>query len=174
MKQILFIFSIIIGISATAQPSDIFNLARTGNVTEAEKLIKESPELVNSENPQGYTPLILACYYNQTEFVAMLIKNKVKLTDKQGSSTALQAASYKGFVEPVRLLLEYGANPNIADANGATALIYATQFNHVEIVRLLIQYEVDTKYKDPNGQAALDYAKQLGLKEISKLLSATE
>ena len=46
-------------------------------------------------------------------------------------------ASAEGEVEVVGLLLEAGADKNLADADGSTALTQASDNGHVEVVRLL-------------------------------------
>ena len=158
------------GFQSSAYSKDIFDSAREGDVENAKKLVAENPDTINSLSPQGYSPLILACYYNRTEFIQFLADNKVKLEATQGKPTALQACAYKGFEDAVAILLKYGADPNLWDPNGTTALIYATQFKHVKIAKMLVEAGADVKYRDPNGNTALDYAKQLQVQELYKVL----
>ena len=167
------IFVFISFVYSSGQEKDIFYCARSGDAKTAEILLKSNSALVDSVNNQGYSPLVLACYYNRLEFVELLIRHNVKLNDQPGESTALQAASYKGFDEVVHLLLDYGADPDIYDANGTTPLIYASQFSHTEVVKLLLEYGADISYTDPNHLSALDYAKKLELTEIIQLLESS-
>jgi len=44
--------------------TDIFQIARKGNVEELKSYLKANPNTLNSVNENGSTPLILACYYN--------------------------------------------------------------------------------------------------------------
>lgn len=45
-------------------------------------------------------------------------------------ATPLMIAAQQGFVSCAKLLLEYGANPNLKTADQATALHLAVQGNH--------------------------------------------
>lgn len=150
---------------------DAFEAARNGDIALMEKLHKANPDTINSMNSQGYSVLILATYYNQIDMVKYLIKKKVDLISDKGSSTALQACSYKGFKEIAKALLDYGADPNIHDANGITPLLYACQFQHIEIVSMLKHAGANLDYKDQSGRTAMDYCKLLGYDEILAILN---
>lgn len=170
MKNWIYIILLTCTISGYAQ-DEILDAARIGNITLAETLKEKDEGILEFKSDLGYTPMILAAYYDQTKFMSFLMKNHVELHEVEGEGTALQAASYKGFNEAVYLLLEYGARTNIGDANGTTALIYAVQFNHSEIVRMLIERGADLHKKDPNGLSAKDYALQLKNDEILNILN---
>ena len=58
-------------------------------------------------------------------------------------ATALILAAQSGHVEVVRLLLEAGADKDVADDDGATALMEAAYRGHVEVVRLLLEAGAD-------------------------------
>jgi ankyrin repeat protein len=171
MKKLLLLSAIIFSTSVFAQ-TDVFSAARSGDTKAIAQLYALNADTINAENQQGYTPLILACYYNQTAVLELLMQYKVALNETPNSPTALQAASYKGFKDCVKLLLDYGANPNIVDANGTSPLIYAVQFNHTEIVGLLLKKGASVTYKDPNGFTAINYAENLGLTEILAMLKS--
>lgn len=167
MIKSVFTFLVFIGISsALSAQEDVFNAARNGDTKTLAKLHSLNPDTINATNAQGYSPVILACYYNQVDLLDLLLTYKVRLNDVQNSPTALQAAAYKGFTKCVEMLLKYGANPNIVDANGTSPLIYAVQFNHQAIAQMLIKNGADVNYKDPNGFSAVDYAKNLNLADI--------
>ncbi len=172
-KLFLSAIFILAGFLSSSAQTDIFSAARNGDTELLEKLYKLNPDTINSTNAQGYSPIILACYYDRIDFIKLLLAKNVVLNEEPNSPTALQAAAYKGFTEAVKLLLDYGANPNIVDANGTSPLIYASQFNHIEIVDLLLKKGASVSYKDPNGFTALDYAEKLNQPEIISLLKAT-
>lgn len=170
-SKILFLFlSFIFSFSICAQ--DVFEAARKGDLETMKTLFEADSTCINEKNSQDYNPLILACYYDQFEFVEFLIEKKVALNSVNKSATALQASSYKGSVKIVLLLLKYGANPNIVDANGTSPLIYATQFQHFEILKLLLEYDADKGYKDLNGNTALDYAEKLKIEKAIQILKS--
>ncbi len=161
---LMFIFSISI------QAQDVFDAARNGDLEAMNLLYEADSNCINLKNSQNYNPLILACYYDQLEFVEFLIEKKVLLNLENNSATALQAATYKGSTKIVSALLKYGADPNIVDANGTSPLIYATQFQHYEILKLLLKYQADQGYKDLSGNTALDYAEKLKIEKAIKIL----
>ena len=68
----------------------------------------------------------------------------INQTDKTGM-TALHFAAYAAQHEAVRLLLQKGADPNLADYQGATPLHFAAEVGDLESIRLLL-----------NGGAAVD------------------
>ena len=155
MKTLRILFFLLTISSVNAQ--DIFEAARSGDVKMAASLYKADPTIINSQNGQGYTPLVLASYYDREEFIEFLVSKEVQIETRQGYPTAVQACSYKGFNSSLEVLLEYGADPNLYDANGTSPLIYAAQFNHKEVVVTLLKYGANPEYKDPNGQSAIDW-----------------
>jgi hypothetical protein len=59
------------------------------------------------------------------------------ITDGEDADLALVWASYKGYTEIARILLEYGADPHAHDS-GNTALGYARAYGHPETAELLM------------------------------------
>jgi len=148
----------------------IFDHARSGDTSAFEQMLREHPEKAFLTNDQGYTPLILASYYNHIEAVQYLLeisKVDVNITSNMGS--ALMASVVKNHVELTLLLLSHGADPNLVDANGTSALHYATMFQHKELVHALIQADADPNLKDLTGKSALNYARLLNNKDIIDL-----
>ena len=70
----------------------------------------------------------------------------------------LTAASGQGHVEVVRLLLEAGADKNLADNDGSTALMCAALWEKVEVMRLLLEAGADMNMADIDGNTALMHA----------------
>ena len=92
--------------------------------------------------PQGgYTPLMFAARNGDLQTASLLIKNGANLNDisaEEGS--ALVIASARGHEKLAFFLLEEGADPNIADANGMTPLHYSIR----DGLKLLHGYEITT------------------------------
>lgn len=150
--------------------TDIFQIARKGNVEELKSYLKANPNTLNSVNENGSTPLILACYYNNIDVVRELVYQGADIDSKIDMGTALMAAVVKGNDDIVLFLLEKGANPNLKDSNQSTALIYATLFKNKEIMSMLIKYKADKNLKDARNLTALDYAKQFNNEELIQIL----
>jgi len=161
MKNYIYILiSILTLISSTlvAQEKNVFDTARFGTVTEMEQLMKADANAINAIDENGFTPLILAAYRNNEAVVSFLAPKVNTIDHNCKSGTALTAASYKGLVSIVKVLLENKANPNIADGNGTTPLIYATMAKNVEIINLLLKHGAKKEHKDNRGNSALEYA----------------
>lgn len=58
----------------------------------------------------------------------------------------------------IKLLLEYGANPNCSDASGVTPIITAAGWNDLETFKLLINNGADPKKCDHSSFSPLYYA----------------
>jgi ankyrin repeat protein len=108
---------------------------------------------VNAEDGQHRTPLILAVTYEKLEAVDLLLGRgaKVNHVPPRGVPTALGAAASHGNLEIVRLLLRYGADPNLRGADGYTPLELAANGGKAkaEIVAELLAHGV--RIEKPSG-----------------------
>lgn len=155
--------------SGSFAQSSIIDASRSGDLDAIQQMYEMDADTLNYQNAQGYTPLILAAYYDRVEVAKFLLENGAVIPNQPNTATSLQAAAYKGFVDIVDLLLEYGANPDIQDPNGMTALHYAAQFNHVEIARLLLEAGANREITDEAGRTARQYAQLLNQAEVLNL-----
>ncbi|WP_395049180.1 ankyrin repeat domain-containing protein [Flavobacterium sp.] len=162
---IFFLFLFQLGFSQ----QNIFDIARKGTVEELKTAMKQNPDVINSVNEEGYSPLILSSYRGNIEVAKFLINNVKDINGSSPMGTPLMAAVVKGNKEIVVALLENNANPNLTDANGTTALIYAVQFNNKDIVKLLLNFKADKSKIDNNGKTAFEYAVFSGNEEIINL-----
>ncbi|KAH9985686.1 hypothetical protein BJV77DRAFT_1152736 [Russula vinacea] len=83
--------------------------------------------------------------------------------------TPLRAASYKGHIDVVRVLLDHGANVNTIDKK-KTPLTSAYGGRHLEIVRLLLEHGADVDAWDDFDDPVLNGASQNGQAEVVHLL----
>jgi len=84
--------------------------------------------------------------------------------------TALMAASERGYINIVKLLLEYNADPNIQCDCKRTALSFAIIHNHLKIVKILLKHGSNIDQHDEVNLTPLDYACRGGQLDIVKYL----
>jgi len=73
--------------------------------------------------------------------------------------------------EPVRQLIEAGADVNWADADGGTALMSAAASGDEESVRLLLEAGANPNAEEHDGRTAYAYALEFNNQQIVKLLA---
>ena len=169
-KPYILLFFILLSIME--QIEDFFREIRNGNIEAVQEILKTAPELVNSKDERGSTPLILASYYNHLQIANLLLDQGAAIDAKDASgNSALMGVCFKGFAEVAKELIEKGANINERNAMGATSLIYAATFNRLEIAKFLLANGADASVKDGRGNKALDHAKMKGAPELIDLLS---
>ena len=112
-----------------------FHAATTqGHLKVIASLLK-SGALINAEDMCGYTPLMVAAYFGQSDAVSMLVRNGGVLLDHQAHCglTPLIAAVQSANIKIVDTLLAAGAKPQMQDVFGNTALKTAQQSQRNEI-----------------------------------------
>ena len=172
MKKIslLILFISMFSNAQESKPKDVFDIARYGSVEEMKALESKNADTINSVNKMDFTPLILACYKGNIEVASYLTKRVKDVNYNSPSGTALAASVVKGNMVLSKLLLDYKANPNLADTSGMTPLIYAIQFKNTELVKLLLNYKADKNLADNSGKMPFEYAVFTKNQEIINLL----
>lgn len=75
----------------------------------------------------------------------------------QNLDSLLRTAIHYGEIYAIKLLLDYGADPNLQDEEGNTALMTAVgQNNPQRIVKLLLDYNANPKIQNKKGQTIFD------------------
>lgn len=94
MKVIVyFVLAILFSLSTFATASNLGDLIWEGKNSEAIQMMNKSPELVNTQNSIGYTPLHLASMVGNKEIVLFLVDKGVNFnaTDGEGYSPLVRA-----------------------------------------------------------------------------------
>jgi hypothetical protein len=136
-------------------------------------MIREEPELADSKDYRGLSPLFYAVESGNSKIAeAMLaITNQPdEVEPVKGFSPLLLAAS-KGYTTIVGLLLEYGANPDVKSTDGITSLHNAVYKGQVEIVKMLLKAGADPMIQDRLGNTADDLASKSENPQIKELFS---
>lgn len=173
MRNLILLFYFFLSctfVSAQEKAKSIFDLARSGTVTEVKDLMKQNPDIINQTNENGFSPLILACYRGNTEVAKFLMDHVKDINYKSQEGTALAGLSVKYNKDLVTYILSKNADPNIADTTGFTPLFWAVKFGNKELTKLLLQHKADKSIKDAQGMTPFEYALQTNNKEIINLL----
>ena len=171
MKRKTFILIFLMGfLLIDAQSKDVFEVARTGTAAEMRELARLNPDIVNTPNERGFTPLILACYRGNVEVAKFLIAYGKDVNYASSEGTALAGLSINYNRELVEALLRKKADPNIADANGTTPLIWAVKRGNEELVKMLLEHHAKKDQADHMGIKPFEYAVQTKKQNIINLL----
>lgn len=168
MKKIYFLLFLFFFVFGSSQ--DVFDIARKGTLAELKELIKTNKELINEADSNSFSPLILACYYKNTEVAEFLIENVKDVNYLSNQGTALAGLCINYDKNLVIKLLQKSANPNIKDNNGVTPLIWAVKMGNAELVKILLQYGADKSLADNYNKTAFEYALEFNKTEIIQIL----
>jgi hypothetical protein len=117
-------------------------------------------------------PFLMAVKLGNAEAVNKGIQGGIDAkTVDEDSVPALMIAANSGSLETCQVLLQAGADPNIAEPfNSKTPLMTAAQAGSTEIVELLLSGGADPVMVDSEGQTALMWAAVANKAETAKLL----
>ena len=126
----------------------------------------------STPNNEGWTPLTFAARgapkkesqpesWLQLVEALLLAKADTAATTSKGFQP-LHYACASNHAAAVRVLLQRGANKNIADNQGYTALAFATSFNHSSVVSVLLEALADPNVQDEFGITPLIHAAARG------------
>jgi len=125
-----------------------------------------------SENTYPPQAILVATYMGNATLVRnILATNPDKNIRDDFGDTALHLAMFQSNLNVVKLLLDYGFDPNAKiEHNGYTPLHNAVAANNVAAARLLLQYGANKNIRDCDGLTPLDKARKEGKQELASLL----
>lgn len=133
--------------SACGKLEELLNLLQTGAD-------------VNGLNKFQRTALQVAKLGNTDIFKALLEAGaNPNARDRILMLTVTHDAAREGFLETVRVLVDHGADVNLADENGNLPLHLAAKEGHLEVVKLLLELTEDPRRTNELGHTALTLAR---------------
>ncbi|SFE72796.1 Ankyrin repeat-containing protein [Paenibacillus catalpae] len=159
--------------------SDLFQAAQSGDAAKVKEMISAHPQLANTENQDGLTPLGYAAHFGHAEVVREMLElgadvNAVSHSRVSfiPSNTALHAAiAGERSLEVIKLLLAHGADTTILDSNGHTCLHSAAfHDDNLEMIQLLMEHGADVHSAADGGDTPLSLAIQQGNENVASLL----
>jgi ankyrin repeat protein len=170
MNTLIGLFAVLI---LAAEPADLrlVEAVKKGDHKTIRDLVQNHVD-INSAQPDGSTPLILAANGNDLEAADLLIKASANVnTRNEYGATALFAACTNDNTAMIKSLLDAKADPNLALLSGETPLMTSVDRGNVEAVRSLLEYGADPNARETKGeQTALMWAAAGKHPEIVKLL----
>ncbi len=151
-----------------APADDIYQAVRTNALPALRSLI--GAQGVNTQNRDGYTPLVLATAFGSLDAMQLLVDGGADVNLPAASGiTPLHVAARDA--RKVRLLLARGAKVNVASLSSSTPLIVAASTSGAsESIRQLLDHGADVKPADRNGLTALLTATLLNESVSAKMI----
>lgn len=132
--------------------ADIFELCDKGTfgiraARARQNLLSKYPEVVNSVNSYGETPLLVAAANREWPAISDLLKAGANPNscDKFGMSPLIHCAK-NGDIKSAELLLQGGADPKLISDRGCPPIYYAALRGDIPMILLLKQNQTDYKY----------------------------
>lgn len=142
-------------------PLSIHSAAALGDLETVQKRVERWAGYLDEVATDGFTPLQLACFFNQEDVALWLIAQGANVTAVSQNGMSIQpmhAACSANNINIVRALLEHGADVNAKQANDFTPLHTAADNNSTELVTLLLEHGADKTAVTSDGQTAYDWA----------------
>lgn len=139
--------------------------AETGNLAIVKEILSSNPELVNTQDNDGYTPLHRACYNNCADVVQLLLDHGANVSAcTKEKWQPLHSACHWSNAESAALLIRYGADVNAKTEGAVTPLHLAAQQGRAKntLELLLTNPNIDPNITNKAGEKALDIALRSG------------
>ncbi|KAH7643144.1 ankyrin repeat domain-containing protein 49 [Dermatophagoides farinae] len=146
------------------QMLNVFEAAEKGSIELMKQFQRMDPELINSHDSEGYTPLHRACYQNQIDMVKWLIMNGANVCARTNDGwQPIHSTAHWGHTKILRILLAYGANINSRTNGGNTpfhlAAMRANSNRHL-IEYLLYHPDIDHDIRNDANDTIFDVCKR--------------
>ena len=159
--------------SSLAFCGEIHDAAAAGDLEKIKALLKANPDLVNSKNTNGVTPLMFAADVGDIETVKLLLASNadVNARDDHGITPLLMVVGPdRKNMDMAELLLASNADVNAKDIQGETPLGYAARNGYKNMAELLLAQGANVNAKDNKGETPLRLALDKGHKDVADLL----
>jgi ankyrin repeat protein len=140
--------------SSLAFCGEIHDAAKAGDLEKVKALLKANPDLVNSKDKEGETPLHLTVSWGKhgKEIAELLLTNKADINAMDLHGTPLHYAAAKGDTNMAALFLANKADIDAKDNGGGTPLGWAVVNNREDMVELLLTNKANVNAKDNEGR----------------------
>ena len=136
-------------------------------------ILDAEPDLINSKDISGATPLFASSYGGNKELAELLLARGAKINEgDDDKDTPLNVAVLMKHADIVSMLLKHGADVASRNSDKENALIIAAETSDKEIVKLLLENGAGQTINaaEVNGITALMWAAEKGNTSIVRLL----
>ncbi len=152
----------------------LFEAAAAGKFDVVAHKVFKSPEQINDYSPDGFTALGLAAYFGREEVARYLVLKGADVntpSDNGFRVFPIHSAVAGDHAQIARMLMDNGAEVNVAQSSGVTPLHSAAQNGNIELIILLLEKGADVDVRMEGGKLPSDLAKEKGFTEIADILS---
>jgi ankyrin repeat protein len=153
--------------------------AAIGDADRVRAALDQHPEQLDTDSPEGFTPLALAAHFGHTDVMRLLIQRGAdvnRVATHRLAVTPLHAALFGRQIEAALLLIECGADVTLARGGpgwkraGWTPLHYAAGMGFTAVVQPLLDRGADPSRRDEEGKTPLDVALDANYANIATML----
>jgi ankyrin repeat protein len=155
------------------QNLDFFEAASIGDSETIQRFLDNTPDLLNSFSPDGFTALGLASFFGHFTVVNQLLDkgaNPNTASNNPFKVAPIHSACAISAVELAELLIKHGANVNAKQMQGVTPLHSAAHNGQTKLTKLLIDHGADLNAKTDSGQTPLFLAMEKNFQETAEVL----
>ncbi|WP_207422707.1 ankyrin repeat domain-containing protein [Desertivirga brevis] len=152
----------------------IYEASAVGKFDSVANIIYYRPDLINTFSDDGFTPLGLACYFGNEEVARYLLLKGAEpnIPSRNGYNVyPINSSVAANNADITKILLEAGAEVNVAQSSGVTPLHSAAHYGNIEILILLLEAGADVTAKTGGGKTASEVAAANGHVAIARILS---
>ncbi len=133
---------------------DIFDLARSGTVSQMEELLKKDPEALDRLSNSGFSPFLLACYRGNNEIAKYLMEKGANTSLCTSEGSAIYGIIFKNNTEMLAHILDKGISTNdtCQFKQFGTPLHMAMSLKRYEMVELLLMYGANKSIPNQEGK----------------------
>lgn len=140
-----------------------FQAASSGSLHILKMFLEQGRSLTERDPTSGWTALHHLAGQGLDEVISRLAEEAIDLTVEDGmGQRALAVAAATRHPTTVKLLLDFGADPNDADFYGNTALHHAARWGDTSMAQALLANGADPSLRNRDGVSPLDIAQPGG------------
>jgi uncharacterized protein len=164
------LLTLVIGISNSSFSQTLKEAIDKKDTMAAMQQLKAGAD-INAPDGNGSSYLMTACRWADETMVRFLLANGAdpnKPRSGKGRTPLMIACAYYSGKGICSMLIQKGADVNIAANDGVTALMLAASNAKSDVVELLLKSGANAKAKDETGKTAVDYATKADVSDYLK------